>query len=83
MFLRKKITCLGRSGILYRSGKMKLRLDSEFYSTPLGVILYKNNNKWHWEHPYEELTIDTAQRELILQEVIDYFYNKGYEVKIN
>ena len=66
---------------LYRDDKKKIRLDVEFYSSPLGVVLYRDFN-WHWEPPYELLDIGQEQRELIIEEVTEHFRSKGYEVQI-
>jgi hypothetical protein len=81
MIFRRKFTCLGRSGILYRRKKMKLRLNADFHSCPLGVIVFRDG-PWRWDPPHDQIEIDHETQEVILEELSTHFEKRGYEVQI-
>jgi hypothetical protein len=81
-FRKKKVQCLGRSGIKYRAHGKSLRIDSEFTSDPLGVVIY-DKAEWTWDEPHSNLRITPEEKTAIMSEVEEHFLKRGYSVEIH
>lgn len=75
------IKALGRAGIQYSEADKVLRIDAEFSSTPLTVVI-GGKSKFRSKSECSVENISDAERELILSRVVSHFETRGYIVDL-
>lgn len=78
---RNRIASLGRSGIEFVEDGKVLRIDAEFASEPLMVVI---NGKLPlaWKPPHDQQMISEMKHSEILSKTVNYFESRGYLVDL-
>jgi hypothetical protein len=85
-FFRKKpdkprIDTHGRAGITYSFRGRSLEIQAEMICDPAGWGISASTTDWRWLPPHEAEVTD-AEREEVLQHILDYFAKSGLVVEV-
>lgn len=75
------VEILGRTGIAYCQKGRRMFIDSEVLMPPAGLLIYRDSIVG-WQAPHSADTLEEAEREQIVRNIVDALGSQGVEVQV-
>ena len=71
----------GRSGLEYREGKKRMRIDAEMLEGPAGLAIYPKSIR-AWQPPFQDEAIHDAKQQRIVENIRRAFRFDGFDIEV-